>query len=390
MDPSVPLVVDNGTGFVKCGYAGSNFPEYVFPSVVGRPILRAEERLGTSQIKDIMVGDEASEFRSFLQVSQPMEHGIVKNWEDMGHLWDYTFNEKLNIDPRGRKVLLTEPPMNPKVNRQKMAEVMFEQYGFGGIYVAIQAVLTLYAQGLQTGVVVDSGDGVTHIVPVYDGFALPHLTRRLDVAGRDVTRYLIKLLLMRGYAFERTADFETVRGIKEALCFTSYDLESDKKLGEETTVLVENYTLPDGRVIKVGSERYEAPECMFQPHLVDVEQPGVAELLFQTIQQAAVDTRSELYKHIVLSGGSSMYPGFPSRLEKEMKQLYLTRVLGGDASRLSNFKIRIEDPPRRKHMVFLGGAVLADIMKDKEAFWVTKEEWDEQGVRALDKLGRGD
>jgi len=143
-------------------------------------------------------------------------------------------------------------------------------------------------------------------------------------------------------------------------------------------------------VIKVGSERYEAPECMFQPHLVDVEQPGVAELLFQTIQAAAVDTRADLYKHIVLSGGSSMYPGFPSRLEKEMKQLYLTRVLQGDASRLKNFKIRIEDPPRRKHMVFLGGAVLADIMKDKEAFWVTRAEWEEQGIRALDKLGRGE
>lgn len=181
---------------------------------------------------------------------------------------------------------------------------------------------------------VDSGDGVTHIVPVYDGYALPHLTRRLDVAGRDVTRYLIKLLLMRGYAFERTADFETVRDIKEQLCFMSYDLDLDKKLSDETTVLVENYTLPDGRVIKVGSERYEAPECMFQPHLVDVEGPGVGELLFQTIQAAAVDTRAELYKHIVLSGGSSMYPGFPSRLEKEMKQLYLTRVLANDSARL--------------------------------------------------------
>ncbi|BEI80258.1 hypothetical protein CcaverHIS002_0107870 [Cutaneotrichosporon cavernicola] len=389
-DPSVPIVVDNGTGFVKCGWAGSNFPEYVFPSVVGRPILRAEERLGSSQLKDLMIGDEAAENRSFLQMSHPMEHGIVKNWGDMEHLWDYTFYEKLKVDTRGRKVLLTEPPMNPKANRQKMAEVMFERYQFGGVYVAIQAVLTLYAQGLQTGVVVDSGDGVTHIVPVYDGFSLPHLTRRLDVAGRDVTRYLIKLLLMRGYAFERTADFETVRGIKEKLCFMSYDLELDKKLADETTVLVENYTLPDGRVIKVGSERYEAPECMFQPHLVDVEQPGVAELLFQTIQQAALDTRAELYKHIVLSGGSSMYPGFPSRLEKEMKQLYLTRVLNNDASRLKNFKIRIEDPPRRKHMVFLGGAVLADIMKSQEAFWVTKQEWEEEGVRALDKLGRGD
>jgi len=390
MDTSRPLVVDNGTGFVKCGFAGSNFPEHVFPSVVGRPILRAEERLGSTSIRDIMVGDEAAENRSFLQITQPLEHGIVKNWEDMRHLWDYTFDEKLKVDTKGQKILLTEPPMNPKVNRQRMCQVMFEEYGFGGVYVVIQAVCTLYAQGLQTGVVVDSGDGVTHIVPVYDGFALPHLTRRLDVAGRDVTRYLIKLLLMRGYAFERTADFETVRAIKEALCFTSYDLELDKKLSEETTVLVENYTLPDGRVIKVGSERYEAPECMFQPHLVDVEQPGVAELLFQTIQQAAVDTRSELYKHIVLSGGSSMYPGFPSRLEKEMKQLYLSRVLGGDGSRLKNFKIRIEDPPRRKHMVFLGGAVLADIMKGREEFWVTKAEWEEQGIRALDKLGRGD
>jgi actin-related protein 2 len=188
-------------------------------------------------IKDIMVGDEAAENRNYLQVTQPMEHGIVRNWEDMKHLWDYTFDEKLKVDPRGRKVLLTEPPMNPKVNRQKMVQVMFEEYGFQGVYVAVQAVLTLYAQGeissvvmaesadclgwlgLTTGVVVDSGDGVTHIVPVYDGYALPHLTRRLDIAGRDVTRYLIKLLLMRGYAFNRTADFETVREIKEKLCY---------------------------------------------------------------------------------------------------------------------------------------------------------------------------
>jgi actin-related protein 2 len=120
----------------------------VFPSVVGRPILRAEERQGSSrQLKDLMVGDEAAENRSYLQMSHPMEHGIVKNWEDMKHLWDYTFNEKLMANTQGRKILLTEPPMNPKVNRQKMAEVMFEDYGFGGVYIATQAVLTLYAQG---------------------------------------------------------------------------------------------------------------------------------------------------------------------------------------------------------------------------------------------------
>lgn len=126
----------------------NNLSYTVFPSIVGRPILRAEERVGSAIIKDIMVGDEAAENRNYLQVTQPMEHGIVRNWEDMAHLWNYTFDEKMKVDTRGRKVLLTEPPMNPKVNRQRMCEVMFEQYGFGGVYVAIQAVLTLYAQGI--------------------------------------------------------------------------------------------------------------------------------------------------------------------------------------------------------------------------------------------------
>lgn len=145
--------------------------------------------------------------------------------------------------------------------------------------------------------------------------------------------------------------------------------------------------MPDGRVIKVGSERFEAPEALFQPHLVDVESPGMAELLFNTIQAAEIDLRSELYKHIVLSGGTSMYAGLPSRLEKEVKQLYLERVLAGDSQRLSKFKIRVEDPPRRKHMVFLGGAVLGEIMKDRESFWITKKQWEEMGPRSIDKLG---
>lgn len=338
-------------------------------------------------VKDIMVGDDAAAVRTMLQISYPMDNGIIKRWEDMQHVWDYTFQEKLQIDTTGRKILLTEPPMNPLSNREKMCEVMFERYQFGGVYVAIQAVLALYAQGLSSGVVVDSGDGVTHIVPVYESVVLNHLTRRLNVAGRDVTRQLIKLLLRRGYAFNRTADFETVRQIKEKLCYVSYDLELDHKLAEETTVLVESYTLPDGRVIRVGSERFEAPEILFQPHLADVEQPGIAEYLFNTIQTADVDVRSSLYKAIVLSGGSSMYPGLPSRLEKELKQLWLTRVLDGDPTRLSKFKVRIEDPPRRRHMVFLGGAVLANIMADKENMWITKREWEEQGPRVIEKLG---
>nr|XP_039259140.1 actin-related protein 2 isoform X1 [Styela clava] len=384
------VVCDNGTGFVKCGFAGSNFPAHIFPALVGRPIIRSTTKVNDIEVKDLMVGDDASLLRSMLEVNYPMENGIVRNWEDMIHLWDYTFGpEKLDIDPSNCKVLLTEPPMNPSKNREKILEVMFEKYQFQGVYIAIQAVLTLYAQGLLTGIVVDSGDGVTHICPVYEGFALPHLTRRLDVAGRDITRYLIKLLLLRGYAFNHSADFETVRMMKEKLCYVAYDIEQEQKLATETTVLVESYKLPDGRIIKVGGERFEAAEVLFQPHLINVDAVGVGEMLYKAIQAADIDTRSEFYKHIVLSGGTTMFAGLPSRMEREIKQLYLQGVLKGDTSKLSNrkFKIRIEDPPRRKHMVFLGGAVLADIMKDKDSFWMSRQEYLEKGSRVLEKLG---
>jgi actin-related protein 2 len=213
--------------------------------MVGRPILRYEEKVQGLEIKDIMVGDEASIARSMLKISYPLENGIVKDWNDIDHIWDYTFNEKLKIKPEECKILLTEPPLNPHKNRQLMLQKMFEKYKFKGVYVAIQAILTLYAQGLLTGVVVDSGDGVTHIVPVYEGFSLPQLTQRINVAGRDVTRYLIKLLLLRGYAFNRTADFETVRMIKEKFCYVGYDLALENQLANDTTVLMAKYKLPE-------------------------------------------------------------------------------------------------------------------------------------------------
>jgi len=379
------IVCDNGTGFVKCGFAGANFPHSIFPSMVGRPILRSEEKIDNVQLKDIMVGDEAAKLRTMLQITYPLDNGIVRHWEDMEYVWDYTFTERLKVNPKQCKIMLTEAPMNPQQNRKKMIETMFEKYGFKASYIAIQAVLTLYAQGLMDGVVVDSGDGVTHIVPVFQGYSLPHLTRRLDVAGRDVTRYLIKLLLLRGYAFNRTADFETIRQLKEKLCYVGYDLGLEKRLAQETTVLVESYTLPDGRVIKVGGERFEAPEVLFEPHLIDIDGYGMAQQLFDSINKADIDLRATFYEHIVLSGGTTMYPGLPSRLEKDIKKLYLDNVLKGNKAGLAKFKLRIEDPPRRKHMVFLGGAVLAGIMKDKEDFWMTKKEWDEVGEDVLKK-----
>ena len=375
-----PVVCDNGTGFVKCGFAGDNFPAHIFPSIVGRPILRSEEKVTDVALKDIMVGDECTAARDMLETSYPITNGIVQKWDDMCHLYDHTFYERLKIDPTEHRIMLTEAALNPKSNRKRLVETMFETYQFAGVHCSIQAVLTLYAQGLLTGVVVDAGDGVTHVVPVYEGFALPQSIRRLDVAGRHLTEYLIKLLQLRGYTFNRTADYETVREIKEKVCYVGFDLDLEKKLALETTTVMQSYTLPDGRVIRVGAERFEAPEALFEPNRVDVEGKGLAVLVFGVINSCDINLRPELYKHIVLSGGSTMFPGLPSRLEKEMRALYLADVAKGDEAQAAKLKLRIEDPPRRKHMVFLGGSVLADIMKDQDAFWMSREEYEEKGV----------
>lgn len=353
-------------------------------------MLRTEER-GDSEVelKDIMVGYEASANRSYLDISYPMENGIIRNFEDMLHVWDYAF-QSLKIQKfHELGVLLTEAPLNPLKNREKMCEVMLEHYGFHKFHVATQAVLTLYAQGLMTGVVIDSGDGVTHIIPVYEGHVITHLIKRLDVAGRSVTKYLIKLLQLRGYNFNRSSDFESVQKIKEKLCYVSYDLNYDKKLSVETTILSKSYTLPDGRNITIANERFEAPECLFQPYLVDIEGKGMAELLVECVQSADIDLRADLYKHIVLSGGSSMYSGLPSRLTKEIKQIYTQKVLKNNIGNLKNFKINVDDSPSRKNMVFIGGAVLAQAISNNQNSWVTKEEWEELGPKALQKFNNG-
>eukprot|EP00750_Incisomonas_marina_P008022 INCI15162.1.p1 GENE.INCI15162.1~~INCI15162.1.p1 ORF type:complete len:442 (+),score=88.98 INCI15162.1:110-1327(+) len=398
VEQSKVVVCDNGTGFVKCGYGGENFPRHVFQSMLGRPMLRAEDAEVDSKVKlkDIMIGDEAAAARQYLEIKYPVENGKISDWNDMELLWKHTFHDVMGLcDGRdynceGYKVLLTEAPLNPEANQVKMLEVMFETFNFDEMQVQTQAMLTLYAQGLMTGVVLDSGDGVSHTVGVFEGFVPKHLTKRLDVAGRVITRYLCDLLRRRGYSLNSTADLETVREIKEELCFVAYDIEKARQFSQETTVLLKDYKLPDGSVIKLGGERFEAAEAMFNPQLVDVTSPGVAEMLHQLVEDSDIDMHIPLYSHIVLSGGSTMYPGFPTRLEKDLTELYLKNVLNGNKRGLRKFKLHIEDPPRRKNLVFLGASVLGKIMEGRPDFWVTQEEYKESGAKiAAKRFSRG-
>ena len=370
-EPSAPkaMVIDNGSGMCKAGFSGEQVPRCVFPEVLGRP--KTQGVLIGVGAKDFYIGEEAQQKRGVLKLSYPIKSGIVKNWKKMEKIWYHTIYNELRVDPAEHGALLTEAPMNPKINREKMVKIFFETFNVPSFYVAIQAVLSLYSSGRTTGIVVDSGDGVTHTVPIFEGYSIPHAVLKILLAGRDLTQYLQKILTERGWNFNTSAEQEIVREVKEKMCYVAPDYAKAMEESQKSNACEKTYTLPDGQVMTIGNERFRCPEFLFNPGLDGREHDGMSKLTYKSIQKCDIDNRKDLYANIILSGGTTMFDGLPERLKADIVKMAPATM-----------NIDVTAMAERKFSVWIGGAIISSL-STFQSMWITKAEYEESGVNIV-------
>eukprot|EP00437_Effrenium_voratum_P021592 CAMPEP_0181409596 /NCGR_PEP_ID=MMETSP1110-20121109/6900_1 /TAXON_ID=174948 /ORGANISM="Symbiodinium sp., Strain CCMP421" /LENGTH=364 /DNA_ID=CAMNT_0023532107 /DNA_START=51 /DNA_END=1146 /DNA_ORIENTATION=- len=352
------VVVDAGSCLCKAGFSGEDTPRAVFPSVVGR--LRHRVVMVGVDFRDVYVGDDALAKRGMLSIRYPIERGIAVNWEDMQSIWSHIFYNELEVSPEEYPVLLTEPSVSPKANHEQLIRIMFEAFNVPSLHVALQPVLSMYAVGRTTGVVLQSGHGVTCAVPVCEGFCLPHATKSLPVAGRELSEYLEQLLTERGFYFNSSHEREILQDMKEKLCWVALDFDVAMRRAEEGHD-EKSFELPGGATVSIGSAAFQCPELLFQ---------GARGAALESILKCGAEVHAELFSNIVLAGASTLFPGLPERLQRELGSL------APDAA------TSVLAPAHRKHGEWLGGATISSVSAFQQ-MWLTREEYDTLGPEEI-------
>ena len=406
MDPTSrpAVVIDNGTGYTKMGFAKNVEPTHMVPTCVAVNATSstngaAGSMRGVMDDLDFVIGDEAMAMAGSRDVMWPIRHGQVENWEMMEKFWQASMCQYLKCDPEEHYFLLTEPPLNPPENREYTAEVMFESFNVPGLYIGVQAVLALaasiaskkqnqYASAL-TGTVIDIGDGVTHVIPVSDGYVLGSSIKSVPLAGRDLTTFVQYLMRERGERVPPEQAMDVARRVKEDYGYVCKDVAKEFVLHERmpNEYIVQMHGVRgktgDSWTADIGYERFLAPEVFFQPEIYSSDYiTPLPELVHQAIASAPIDTRRNLYGNIVLSGGSTMFKGFGKRIKRDVKRLVDGRnAATAKGSTLAGTEVDVEVVTHhmQRAAVWFGGSVLAST----PGFYAschTKADYEEYGA----------
>lgn len=368
-----PIVLDNGSCVIKAGFSGEDKPKIFQYNIAGRP--KYDKVMSTGLPNDTYVGNRAQKYRGMLQLRRPMDRGIIEHWDDMELLWSYLFEDCLQLDWRTNSLkehplLITEAPLNPKRNRKKMCEVLFETFNFDALYVTSPSVISLYSTGQITGCVLDCGDGYCSSTPIYEGFALPSTIRRIDLGGKDLTEQL-QFYIRKSYGISlfTSSEYEIVRALKEksgyvTLNYSKEETEYDDDFsGSKST----EFILPDGQKLSLGKSKYRIPEILFNPMIIHSECDNVPTMVSHSLNLVDMDLRTMLRSNIVLSGATTMFPGFGERVLKELSPLLPKTRYNGD-------HVRVIAPPKRKYTAWIGGSIFANTFAFKKIL-LNQKSW---------------
>lgn len=339
------MIIDCGSGYCKVGFAGEARPRSIFRSIVGR---HKYKQLNVRHKEEVFVGDDARGKAEILDLRYPIERGVINSWDDLEKIWHHSFYEELRVDPTEHAVLTTEPVLNSKKCREKIISLMFDRFNVPSFYLGNQAVLSLFSSYRTTGIVLESGDGISQIVPVYEGGYLPDALFKLDFAGQDLTARLAHLLKNKGLHFGSFSEQEILLDIKKRLCYIANDYDVELQNSYLNRKVDRSFRLPDGTSISLDIDRFMCPEVLFRPGLANLDFKGIHKVLHESIERCGFDLSKDLYENIVLTGGNTMFDGFATRLTKEMITLAPKAV-----------KVKICADEDRSFGTFVGGSILS-------------------------------
>lgn len=385
------VVIDNGTGFTKLGYAGNIEPSFCFPTCYGSRAVGAKG--GDLADLDFLIGAECEAQKLTYPPTYPIRHGLIDNWDAMEKIWQHCIFKYLKATPEDTYFLLTEPPLNPPENRESTAEIMFETFGAKGLYIGVQAALALYGSGgSQTGTVVDSGDGVTHVIPVAHGYVITSGIKHIPLAGRDISEFVKRLILERGAPDVPREHLNSIaQEVKESYCWLSRDLAQEfATFDANPSAAVKTFSFTDPKTQKVipleiGHEQFLAPEVFFNPAIYSSSfTTPLPEVVNESILSAPLDVQRGLYSNIVLSGGSTMFTNFVPRLKRAVASIVTARLdaitarLAPGSEPPAKMEVNVVKAPMQRNLVWHGGSRLASSPGFAEGC-ISKAMYDEHG-----------
>jgi actin len=278
---------------------------------------------------------------------------------------EHIFSNKLKVNPKKSNILIPESANNPKENRERLIQFMFETFDIAGFYLSSQAFLTLCTEGSSTGMVVGSGEGVTQFVPIYEGYTIPQAIIRMNLGGGDVNNYLEKIIFkeVEHPSIPEQKKRSIIKDIKEKACYVALNIDEELK-----SVKPYEFTLPDKTKVLIKEDRIKAPEALFNLSMIG-KNDGIGEVCFNAFQKCDIDTKKELYNNIILSGGNTMFNGFRDRFAQEIKSMVPTSM---------KEEVYISESPERQYSSWQGGSILSSV-STFESNWITRKEYYEFG-----------